>query len=100
MSSCVDIACPLKRNRLKLTRGTIIESFRNSESFNYSWSVSSESAILQGTIRLNTESQIVISNYFSGPNSITARLSFSHILIKYVKLVLFVNYRKRDVKFY
>ena len=51
-------------DQLKLKHRTIIESFRNSESFNYSCSVSSENVILQGTIRLDAECQIVFLTIF------------------------------------
>lgn len=71
MSSCVDIACHWNvtdtlnfvPDHFKLKHRNI-EWFHNSELFNYSCSVSTESVILQGTIRLNAESPIVSLTIF------------------------------------
>lgn len=75
MSSCVDIACPLKGNgHIELCSWSTQSQTRNhyrivsratpSRLIIHGQSVDSESVILQGTIRLNAESQIVSLTIF------------------------------------
>lgn len=105
MSSCADIACPLKRNRhIKLCSWSTqtqtqnhYSSFRNSESFNYSCSVSSESVILQGTIRLNAESQIVFLTIFHDLIQSLFVFPSNTFWLNMWNLCWLINYRKRDV---